>query len=209
MTMPARRASKFSAKRCAVSPEMFFQSLISQAIQGFCEPWSECQPEWHERASVKFGTVLVQYWYGISMKIVRSMYGFLCKIGTNVVPSLYSCRFFANFVPIWYHIGTNLGPSGYQLCTKLVLSWNQLGTSLVPTWYQFVSIWYQIGTYFIANWYQLGTHLVSTWHQPRMFPNQACPSVLNVSGGVRPSEVPPTSSSWFPQPQVLVLKFPS
>ena len=45
MTMPARRASKFSAKRRAVSPEMFFQSLISQAIPGFCEPWSECQPE--------------------------------------------------------------------------------------------------------------------------------------------------------------------
>ena len=45
MTMPARRASEFSAKRRAVSPEMFFQSLISQAILGFCEPWSECQPE--------------------------------------------------------------------------------------------------------------------------------------------------------------------
>ena len=43
MTMPARRVSKFSAKRRAVSPEMFFQSLISQAIPGFCEPWSECQ----------------------------------------------------------------------------------------------------------------------------------------------------------------------
>ena len=56
MTMPARRASKFSVKRCAVSPEMFFQSLISQAIPGFCEPWSECQPEWHERASVNFST---------------------------------------------------------------------------------------------------------------------------------------------------------
>ena len=54
MNMPARRASKFSAKRCAVSPEMFFQCLISQAISEFCEPWSECQPEWHERASVKF-----------------------------------------------------------------------------------------------------------------------------------------------------------
>ena len=38
MTMPARRASKFSAKRRAVSPEMFFQSLISQAILEFCEP---------------------------------------------------------------------------------------------------------------------------------------------------------------------------
>ena len=45
MTMPARRASKFSAKRRAVSPEMFFQRLISQAIPDFCEPWSECQPE--------------------------------------------------------------------------------------------------------------------------------------------------------------------
>ena len=45
MTMPARRASKFVAKRRAVSPEMFFQSLISQKNPGFCEPWSECQPE--------------------------------------------------------------------------------------------------------------------------------------------------------------------
>ena len=56
MTMPARRASKFSAKRRALLPEVFFQSLISQTIPGFCEPWSECQPEWHERASVKFST---------------------------------------------------------------------------------------------------------------------------------------------------------
>ena len=45
MTMPARRASKFSAKRRAVSPEVFFQSLNAQAMPGFCEPWSECQPE--------------------------------------------------------------------------------------------------------------------------------------------------------------------
>ena len=44
MTMPARRASKFSAKRCAVLLLMIFQSLISQAVPGFCEPWSECQP---------------------------------------------------------------------------------------------------------------------------------------------------------------------
>ena len=45
MTMPARRASKFSAKRRAVTPEVFSQSLISRGIPGFCEPWSECQPE--------------------------------------------------------------------------------------------------------------------------------------------------------------------
>ena len=44
MTMPTRRASKFSAKRRALLPEVFFQSLNSQAIPGFCEPWSECQP---------------------------------------------------------------------------------------------------------------------------------------------------------------------
>ena len=42
--MPARRASKFSAKRRAVLLLMIFQSLISQAVPGFCEPWSECQP---------------------------------------------------------------------------------------------------------------------------------------------------------------------
>ena len=45
MTMPARRASKFCAKRRALSPELIFQSLIPQGIPGFCEPWSECQPE--------------------------------------------------------------------------------------------------------------------------------------------------------------------
>ena len=45
MTMPARRASKFCVKRRAVSPEMFFQSMICQTIPEFCEPWFECQPE--------------------------------------------------------------------------------------------------------------------------------------------------------------------
>ena len=45
MTMPARRASKFSAKWRAIKLQTIFQSLNSQAILGFCEPWSECQPE--------------------------------------------------------------------------------------------------------------------------------------------------------------------
>ena len=45
MTMPARRASKFSAKRRAIIFLLIFQSLNSQAIPGICEPWSECQPE--------------------------------------------------------------------------------------------------------------------------------------------------------------------
>ena len=45
MTMPARRASQSSPKRRAVLLLMIFQNLISQAIPGFCEPWSECQPE--------------------------------------------------------------------------------------------------------------------------------------------------------------------
>ncbi len=45
MTMPARRASKFSAKRHAIMFLIILQSLNSQAIPGFCEPWSECQPE--------------------------------------------------------------------------------------------------------------------------------------------------------------------
>ena len=45
MTMPARRASKFSAKWRAIKLQTIFQSLNSQAIPGFCEPWSECQPE--------------------------------------------------------------------------------------------------------------------------------------------------------------------
>ena len=45
MTMPARRASKFSAQWRAIKLQTVFQSLNSQAIPGFCEPWSECQPE--------------------------------------------------------------------------------------------------------------------------------------------------------------------
>ena len=45
MTMPARRASKFSAKRRALLPEVFFQSPISRVIPGIIEPWPECQPE--------------------------------------------------------------------------------------------------------------------------------------------------------------------
>ena len=45
MTMPGRRASKFSTKRRAVLLLIIFPSLISQAIPGFYEPWSECQPE--------------------------------------------------------------------------------------------------------------------------------------------------------------------
>ena len=45
MTMPARRASKFCAKRRALSPEVFSQSLISEATPGNIEPWPECQPE--------------------------------------------------------------------------------------------------------------------------------------------------------------------
>ena len=45
MTMPARCASEFSAKRRAIIFLLIFQSLNSQAIPGFCEPWSECQPE--------------------------------------------------------------------------------------------------------------------------------------------------------------------
>ena len=42
MTMPARRASKFCTKRRALSPEVFSQSLISDAIPGNIEPWPEC-----------------------------------------------------------------------------------------------------------------------------------------------------------------------
>ena len=44
MTMSARRASKFSAKRHALLPEVFFQSPISRVIPGILEPWPECQP---------------------------------------------------------------------------------------------------------------------------------------------------------------------
>ena len=45
MTMPARRASKFSVKRRALLPEVFFQSPCSRVIPGIIEPWPECQPE--------------------------------------------------------------------------------------------------------------------------------------------------------------------
>ena len=43
MTMPARRASKFSAKRCAASLPIFFK-LTSLVIPGMIEPWPECGP---------------------------------------------------------------------------------------------------------------------------------------------------------------------
>ena len=55
MTMPARRASKFCAKRRALSPELFLQSLIPRAIPGFCEPWSECKPGVCDFLFVMFG----------------------------------------------------------------------------------------------------------------------------------------------------------
>ena len=45
MTMPARRASKFSAKRRAVLLLIIFQSLISHSIPWIIEHWPECQPE--------------------------------------------------------------------------------------------------------------------------------------------------------------------
>ena len=45
MTMPAGRAPKFSAKWRAIKLQTIFQSLKSQAIPGFCEAWSECQPD--------------------------------------------------------------------------------------------------------------------------------------------------------------------
>ena len=45
MTMPARRASKFSAKSRALLPEVFFQSPIYRVISGIIEPWPECKPE--------------------------------------------------------------------------------------------------------------------------------------------------------------------
>ena len=45
MTMPARRASKFSTKRRALLPEVFFQSLLSRVNPGIIEPWPGCQPE--------------------------------------------------------------------------------------------------------------------------------------------------------------------
>ena len=45
MTMPGRRASKFSAKRRALLSEVFFQSPISRVIPGIIDPWPECQPE--------------------------------------------------------------------------------------------------------------------------------------------------------------------
>ena len=45
MTMPARRASEFCAKRRALSAEVFSQSLIYLVIPGTIEPWPECQPE--------------------------------------------------------------------------------------------------------------------------------------------------------------------
>ena len=45
MTLPARRASEFSAKRRAIMLPIVFQSLISTICPGILEPWPECQPE--------------------------------------------------------------------------------------------------------------------------------------------------------------------
>ena len=45
MTMPARCASKFGAKRRALWLTIFFLSLISYVIPGKLEPWPECQLE--------------------------------------------------------------------------------------------------------------------------------------------------------------------
>ena len=45
MTMPARRASKFCAKRRAALLPIFFLSLICQVIPANIEPLPECQPD--------------------------------------------------------------------------------------------------------------------------------------------------------------------
>ena len=44
MTMPARRASEFCAKRRALLLLIFFLSLICQVILANKEPLPECQP---------------------------------------------------------------------------------------------------------------------------------------------------------------------
>jgi len=53
MTMPARRASKFSAKRSGVLLLSIFQSLISWVIPENMEPWPECQPEESQAAQLQ------------------------------------------------------------------------------------------------------------------------------------------------------------
>ena len=45
MTMPARWASKFCARSRAECSNLSFPDLESWWILGFCEPWSECQPD--------------------------------------------------------------------------------------------------------------------------------------------------------------------
>ena len=45
VTMPARRSSKFCAKRHAVLLPIFFLSLICRVIAAHIEPSPECQPE--------------------------------------------------------------------------------------------------------------------------------------------------------------------
>ena len=50
MTMPARRASKFCAKRRSQCLKMFFLKLISLVIPGMMEPWPECQPKESQEA---------------------------------------------------------------------------------------------------------------------------------------------------------------
>ena len=50
MTMPARRASKFCAKRRSQCLKMFFLKLISSVIPGMMEPCPECQPKQSQEA---------------------------------------------------------------------------------------------------------------------------------------------------------------
>jgi len=81
-------------RRRAVSPELFFQSLIPQAILGFCEPWSECQPLgvlWASFGSplAPFGHPLGSLWGTCGIPLGRlglpcGVFWILLKIGRHV-----------------------------------------------------------------------------------------------------------------------------
>jgi len=99
--MPARRASKLSAKRRAGLLQIIFQSLICYEIPGNIEPLPECQPElciWHW-LSLEFTrprrTVLFWHHFVSTLKHVV-FWGVVCVVcfmclNVNVFKNLNMC----------------------------------------------------------------------------------------------------------------------
>ena len=116
MTMPARRASKFSAKRRAVLLLIIFQSLISDEIPWIIEPWPECQPElcyiwrwWSLEITRPCRTVL--FWHRFVFILKHFVcWGAACVVcfmflNLNVFKNLNVCFAQPSF---WYSVSTDL-----------------------------------------------------------------------------------------------------